>query len=109
MEGPQRNGSAGTKDPTCSPPCDFDQRGRHRLSSLPNVREKLESVLCIDDDRDTQQIVKISLERIGGIKLHICTDPHHALQSTRDVAPDLILLDFLMPGLDGMTLFRRLQ
>jgi CheY-like chemotaxis protein len=66
-------------------------------------------VLCVDDEEDVQSIIKISLERLGGIKSHFCTDPRLAMAKAREVKPDLILLDFLMPRLDGATLFRQLQ
>jgi len=79
---------------------------------MRSVRDKpgqLGSVLCIDDEEDLQSIIRISLERLGGIKAHFCTDPEHAMARVREVRPDLILLDLLMPRLDGATLFRRLQ
>lgn len=71
--------------------------------------EKLKCVLCVDDEEDIQSIIRISLERLGGIKSHFCTDPRQAMAMAREVKPDVILLDFLMPGLDGATLFKRLR
>ena len=79
------------------------------MSSVREKPEKLECVLCVDDEADFQSIIKISLERLGGIKTHFCTDPQRAVAMAREVKPDLILLDFVMPGLDGATLFKRLQ
>jgi CheY-like chemotaxis protein len=69
----------------------------------------LKCVLCVDDEADFQSIIKISLERLGGIQTHFCTDPQQAMAKAREVKPDLILLDFVMPVLDGATLFKRLQ
>jgi CheY-like chemotaxis protein len=65
--------------------------------------------LCVDDEKDFQSIIKISLERLGGIKTHFCADPRNAMATAREIRPDLILLDFVMPGLDGATLFKHLQ
>ena len=79
------------------------------MNSVRNKPRQLECVLCIDDEKDIQSIVKISLERLGGIRVHFCTDPLLAMARAREVTPDLILLDFLMPGLDGAALFKRLQ
>ena len=76
------------------------------------VRDKphpLKCVLSVDDEEDIQSIIKISLERLGGIQAHFCTDPQLAMARAREVKPDLILLDFVMPRLDGATLFKRLQ
>jgi len=70
---------------------------------------QLKCVLCIDDEEDFQSIIKIALERLGGIKSHFCTDPLNAMAKAREVKPDLILLDFMMPNLDGATLFKRFQ
>ena len=70
---------------------------------------QLKRVLCVDDEEDFQSIIKISLERLGGIQAHFCTDPEQAMAKAREVNPDLILLDYLMPRLDGATLFKRLQ
>ena len=85
----------------------------HRKQSHPNgpspeKPRRLDSVLCIDDEEDFQSIIRISLERLGGIKAHFCTDPRLGMAKAREVGPDLILLD-LMPGLDGATLSRQLQ
>jgi two-component system OmpR family response regulator len=79
------------------------------MTAVRDTSRKLESVLCIDDEKDLQSIIKISLERLGGIKTHFCTDPQDAMAMAREVKPDLILLDYLMPRLDGATLFKRLQ
>lgn len=79
------------------------------MSSVPGKPRQLKCVLCIDDEEDFQSIIKISLERLGGIKAHFCTDPQDAMARAREVKPDLILLDYLMPRLDGATLFKRLQ
>jgi len=73
------------------------------------ARKRLERVLFVEDEEDIQRIVKVSLERFGGMAVDICGDSRIALQKTRELAPDLILLDYLMPGLDGVALFRRLQ
>ena len=70
---------------------------------------QLKCVLCVDDEVDFQSIIRISLERLGGIKTHFCTDPQNAMARAREVKPDLILLDLLMPGMDGATLFKKLQ
>jgi two-component system OmpR family response regulator len=73
------------------------------------MKSRLKSILCVDDEEDVLSILKISLERIGDTRVHYCVDPLAAVAMAREVKPDLILLDFLMPGLDGATLFRRLQ
>lgn len=70
------------------------------------MSRQLKSVLCIDDEEDLQSIIRISLERLGGIKASFCIDPRRAVAAAREFKPDLILLDYVMPVLDGATLFR---
>ena len=82
------------------------------MAHMRSVRDKhrrLECVLTVDDAGDVQRIVKISLERIGGIRVHACTESLRAIEIAREVVPDLILLDYVMPRLDGVTLFKRFQ
>ena len=79
------------------------------MSPVLDKSRPLKCVLCVDDEEDFQSIIRISLERIGGITAHFCTDPQLAMARAHEVKPDLILLDLVMPGLDGATLFKRLQ
>ena len=79
------------------------------MSPVLDKSRPLKCVLCVDDEEDFQSIIRISLERLGGIMAHFCTDPLHAMARAREVKPDLILLDLVMPGLDGAALFKRLQ
>jgi CheY-like chemotaxis protein len=79
------------------------------MNTVGDKPRQLNSVLCIDDEVDLQSIIKIALERLGGIKAHFCTDPLQGVAKAREVKPDLILLDLMMPGLDGATLFGHFQ
>lgn len=72
-------------------------------------RELLRSVLCIDDDADIRLVVKHALERLGKVQAHLCDDPRDAVKMARAVRPDLILLDLVMPHLDGRTVFEQLR
>ena len=79
------------------------------MSPDPVQPRQLKCVLCVDDEEDFQSIIRISLERLGGIKAHFCTDPHFAMARAKEIKPDLILLDFMMPGLDGAMVYKNLQ
>jgi two-component system OmpR family response regulator len=79
------------------------------MNPVRDKTRKLKRVLCVDDEEDVLSILKISLERVGETQVHFCVDPLNAMTMAREVTPDLILLDYLMPGLDGATLFKRLQ
>src|SRR5580765_37411 len=75
----------------------------------PARPRQLKCVLCVDDEDDFQSVIRISLERVGGIQAHFCSDPQHAIAKAHEVKPDLILLDFMMPVLDGPAVFKRLK
>lgn len=69
----------------------------------------LERVCYVEDDEDIQRIVRMSLERVGKMKVEIVGDPMVAIDAIVGFQPDLVLLDWMMPGMDGPTLFKRLQ
>ncbi len=67
------------------------------------------AVLYVEDDPDIQEIGRIALEEIGGLTVRLCADGEQALQAVRDFRPDLLLLDVMMPGMDGPTLLGKLR
>ena len=69
----------------------------------------LERVCYVEDDEDIQRIVRMSLERVGRMKVEIVGDPMVAIDAIVGFKPDLVMLDWMMPGMDGPTLFRKLQ
>ena len=66
-------------------------------------------VLCVEDDKDILRLVQLSLERIGRMRAHTCSDPRLAIAQARGVRPDLIVLDLKMPELNGRELFQLLK
>ena len=71
--------------------------------------QPLQRVLYVEDDEDIQRIVRLSLERIGKMTLEIVGDSSRAPEAIRAYKPDLVMLDWMMPGMDGPTLFRRMR
>ena len=69
----------------------------------------LNKVCYVEDDEDIQRIVRMSLERIGKMKVEIVGDPTAAIAAMSAFGPDLVLLDWMMPGMDGPTLFRKMK
>ena len=66
-------------------------------------------ILIIDDDRDICTIKKAQLELDGGFKVTVATDPRKGLKLARRKQPDLILLDIIMPGKDGLEVLSELK
>ena len=69
----------------------------------------LTRVCYVEDDEDIQRIVRMSLERIGKMTVEVCSDPLKAIDVITKFGPQLVMLDWMMPGMDGPTLFRRMK
>ena len=63
--------------------------------------EEKRRILIVDDDRDSTHLIKILLEKISHYLVLEENDAAKAHESTRDFRPDLILLDIIMPQIDG--------
>ena len=65
----------------------------------------LKKILHVEDEDDIRQITKLVLESIGGFEVESCSSGPAALEKVRDFMPDLMILDVMMPEMDGpMTL-----
>ncbi len=73
--------------------------------SLPEIH----SVLFVEDDPDVQAVVRIALQEMHGVHLRICTSAREALQAAEDFPASLLLLDVMMPEIDGVTLLAGLR
>jgi diguanylate cyclase (GGDEF)-like protein len=65
-------------------------------------------VLVVDDDADIRRFLSLTL-RHEGFVVHEAVNAEDALQKARDVDPDVVLLDVMMPGVDGYEVCRRLR
>lgn len=65
------------------------------------MKRPLRKILLVEDDPDIQFITRLSLEVGGGYEVLVCASGAEAVKSARGYAPDLILLDVMMPGMDG--------
>lgn len=61
----------------------------------------INKILYIEDELDIQAITKIALCDIGGFTLEICSSGKEAIQKISSFNPDLILIDVMMPEMDG--------
>ena len=69
----------------------------------------LQRILLIEDEADIQAVVKLALEAIGGFQVETCSSGQEALARAPTLETDLILLDVMMPGMDGLTVFNALR
>ena len=65
--------------------------------------QPLRRVLYVEDEPDIREIATLALERMGGFEVHTCPSGKDALEAVHGFSPDLILLDVMMPGMDGPT------
>ncbi|MBC7622177.1 MAG: response regulator [Aeromicrobium sp.] len=69
----------------------------------------LQRIMCVEDEPDIRSIVKLALEAIGGFSVLMCASGKEALEKAVAFAPDFILLDAMMPGMDGPSTLKALR
>ncbi len=66
-------------------------------------------ILIIDDEKDFTAIVRLNLQSTNQYEVKEVNDSTEALSAAREFNPDLIILDILMPGIDGGSVARELK
>jgi CheY-like chemotaxis protein len=69
----------------------------------------LSKILYVEDEPDIQAVAKLALETIGGFTLEVCNNGKEALEKADGFAPDLMLMDVMMPEMDGPSTLKQLQ
>lgn len=72
-------------------------------------KPELSTILYVEDDLDIQTVAQIALEVVGGFRLTICSSGKEAIAAAQTMVPDLILLDVMMPEMDGPTTLEHLR
>jgi CheY-like chemotaxis protein len=65
--------------------------------------------LIIDDEDDVRQVVRLSLGRVGGMEVADASSGAAGVALAATSGPDFILLDLMMPGMDGVETLGRLR
>lgn len=71
--------------------------------------KELKKILYAEDDLDVQTIVELTVSSTSNCELKVCDNGKILLECVEDYNPDLILLDVMMPEMDGPTTFLKLQ
>jgi CheY-like chemotaxis protein len=66
-------------------------------------------ILIIDDEDDIREVAALSLETVAGWEVATASSGSSGLAKAIDYQPDAVLLDVMMPGMDGPTTFRELR
>lgn len=70
---------------------------------------KLTRILCVENELDIQAVVQLALHQIGGFSVEMCGSGGEALEAVPGFAPQLILLDVMMPEMDGIATLKELR
>lgn len=73
------------------------------------MSRQLKNILCIDDECDILEVAKICLETVGNFNVTTCASGEEALKKINTIKPDLILMDVMMPEMDGPTTLKKLK
>jgi two-component system, OmpR family, response regulator len=70
---------------------------------------QLERILYVEDDADIREVASMALEVVGGFEVRPCSSGAEALGCVAQFAPQLIVLDVMMPEMDGPATLKALQ
>ncbi|MGA9574624.1 MAG: response regulator [Lysobacterales bacterium] len=67
------------------------------------------TILIVEDEAKIASLLRDYLEKIGGFQTHWVARGDEALQAFKDVSPDLVLLDLMLPGMDGLEVCKAIR
>jgi CheY-like chemotaxis protein len=74
-----------------------------------NILDDIKNVLLVDDDTNITFLMKVALEGLTDWKIELASSGLEALQKAESTRPDLILLDVMMPVMDGCMTYTKLR
>ena len=82
---------------------------RHQIPTPAPLVDGKFSVLIVDDDEEIVNILKTYFQRQGGYEVSAASDGISALIEVGRLKPDLLILDIMIPGVDGIEVCRRIK
>jgi len=76
---------------------------------MTGIRSKSARILVVDDEYYTRKVLRALLSSIGAVDIHDAADGASGLEAIRTLAPDVVLLDWQMPGMDGAEFTRHVR
>lgn len=67
-----------------------------------------ENILIVDDEEDVQELVRYNLDK-NGYRIETATTGEDALAKAKAKLPDLLILDLMLPGIDGLEVCKILK
>jgi CheY-like chemotaxis protein len=74
-----------------------------------DTQSPLATVLYVDDEPDLRMLAQLALESMGGMSVTLCDSGAAALQALSTTRPQIILLDVMMPQMDGPALLQEIK
>jgi len=73
------------------------------------LNQQLARILYVEDEPDIREIVRLSLENVGKFTVAVCDSGKAAIEVAPSFKPDLVLLDIMMPDMDGTRTLQALR
>lgn len=73
------------------------------------MADKLTRILYVEDEPDIQTVARLALETLGGFTVEVCSSGSEALAKAPTFRPQLVLLDVMMPAMDGPSTLDKLR
>lgn len=73
------------------------------------MSEPLKRIAYVEDEQDIQTVAKLALEMVGGYEVEILSSGHEAMIRLPQLKPQLVLMDVMMPGMDGPSTLRAMR
>ena len=83
-------------------------QGSTRITRSPFAKEKRPKILVVDDDKDIRNVITDILDQ-SGYEVFTAASGQQGLDLAAQIVPSLIILDLMMPGMDGWTVLTKLQ
>jgi CheY-like chemotaxis protein len=80
-----------------------------RWGCASGVTMKINKVLLVDDDQNIRTVAELTLRMVAKVEVELAASGKEALLKALTAEPDVILLDVMMPGMDGPTTFAELR
>lgn len=73
------------------------------------MAEPLQKILYVEDDEDIAELTQLTLKKIGKFDIRHCPSGQEALDAFPEFKPQLVLMDVMMPGMDGLETLTHLK
>jgi CheY-like chemotaxis protein len=72
-------------------------------------KKQIEKILLVDDDQNIRFVAQMALEGLTKWKILLASSGLEAIDLAKNERPDLVILDMMMPGMDGPTTYQKLR